>query len=1027
MQVDAARVTIEGRDGRVRNPRTCNLSIHSGDFMTSAVSKLLKSGSSLFVLAIAIGGLSDAASAGSVLPGQGAFVAGTGAIAKSGGKMTIDQRSATGIIDWRSFSVGKANSVTFNNGHGATLNEVTGGVGSRIDGSLLATGSVYLINSSGVLVSRAGRIDTMGNFGASSASDSASFSNDKNFLSGRKPKADVINDGAIHSASGTVWLEGRNVSNAGSISSRDASLLASETTSVTGHITAHEHAGSGGHVETSGKSVNIAGAGIQARDWLIDPENLTVTASAASTIDSSLAKGTNVTLKTTATTTSGPGTASSGSGDILIESPISWKGTAALTLDAYYSVAIESSITAQSKGGLVIKTKDGGTAGDLLFRDGARIVFDSLSSPLTINGHPYTLENSIAGLASGIAGTPGGYFALANNITSSGTYASAPISTTFTGTFEGLGNIVSNLSIDDSTDNEVGLFLNIGAAGTVRDLNLANVYIVGLDARGGVGGIAAVTSGTLTADTVSGQVIGAKNGYTGGLVGNTENGSHVSGSTSSADVSGGATGRIGGLVGYNQGTVASSSSSGNINGGAGAFIGGLVGENDAAISTSSSSATVNADANVQAGGLVGYNNAGTVASSSASGTVNGGNGQTGYIGGLIGYTTGGSVTGSSASGAVSGDDQSDIGGLIGEDFGTTLSAVHASGAVNAGYDSTAGGLLGVAGSNGMNTVSITSVYATGNVTGGQESTVGGLIGSNGDPVSSSYASGTVVVGDSGYAGGLVGTNDAAISGSYATGAISGGGNSQVGGLVGNSAYAIDASYATGHVYGGAEGYAGGLVGFNSAAVTGSHASGTVIGYGYAGGLIGDNVGTGTTATSYATNSVIGWNGYAAGGLVGINYGMVSTSFATGAVTDDEGSGGGLVGYNLNYIGNSYALGSVSGAEADIGGLVGYNSTDGTIKSTYATGRLTGDSMSAVGGLIGDNENSTASDFSNDYWDTDTALATMGIGTGDSETAVKGQTTAQLKAGVPSGFNPAVWAESASMNGGLPYLKGVTPD
>jgi large exoprotein involved in heme utilization and adhesion len=83
---------------------------------------------------------------GGALPNNGQYVAGQGAITSSGNSVTVNQSSSHGIVNWQNFSIGQGNSVLFNNGSGATLNRVTGNQLSQIDGSLKATGSVYLIN-----------------------------------------------------------------------------------------------------------------------------------------------------------------------------------------------------------------------------------------------------------------------------------------------------------------------------------------------------------------------------------------------------------------------------------------------------------------------------------------------------------------------------------------------------------------------------------------------------------------------------------------------------------------------------------------------------------------------------------------------------------------------------------------------------------------------------------------------------------------------------------------------------------------
>jgi len=119
------------------------------------------------------------------------------------------------------------------------------------------------------------------------------------------------------------------------------------TTSISGAIIANNtsHTGKGGTIETSGHYLSIAGtvdAG-QGGSWLLDPYDLTVDATAASTIDSSLGTGTNVTLQTTANSASGSGMQNaSGNGDVIIASPLSWSTSATLTLNAYRNIDINA-------------------------------------------------------------------------------------------------------------------------------------------------------------------------------------------------------------------------------------------------------------------------------------------------------------------------------------------------------------------------------------------------------------------------------------------------------------------------------------------------------------------------------------------------------------------------------------------------------------------------------------------------------------------------------------------------------------
>jgi filamentous hemagglutinin family protein len=159
--------------------------------------------------------------AGGVLPHAGRYAAGAGTIAGQGDALIITQPGSTrGVIDWNSFSIGKGNTVTFDNGSGATLNRVTAGAPSAILGSLNATGSVYLINPQGILVGRSGVISTGGRFVASTLDlPNAAFTNGGTLTLAGSSNAKVVNLGKISSSGGDVFLIAHDVvANAGSVS-----------------------------------------------------------------------------------------------------------------------------------------------------------------------------------------------------------------------------------------------------------------------------------------------------------------------------------------------------------------------------------------------------------------------------------------------------------------------------------------------------------------------------------------------------------------------------------------------------------------------------------------------------------------------------------------------------------------------------------------------------------------------------------------------------------------------------------------
>ena len=135
---------------------------------------------------------------------------------------------------------------------------------------------------------------------------------------------------------------------------------------------------------------------------------------------------------------------------------------------------------------------------------------------------------------------------------------------------------------------------------------------------------------------------------------------------------------------------------------------------------------------------------------------------------------------------------------------------------------------------------------------------------------------------------------------------------------------------------------------------------SITGFYAVGGLVGANYGT--VSSSHTTGGTITGDD-SVGGVVGFNYGTVTTSDATASVDGIYGNIGGLVGFNYGAISDSHATGAVSGigtAAGDnkrIGGLVGANYDGGSsISNSYATGTVTGGAYSYdIGGLVGRNK------------------------------------------------------------------------
>jgi len=217
------------------------------------------------------------------------------------------------------------------------------------------------------------------------------------------------------------------------------------------------------------------------------------------------------------------------------------------------------------------------------------------------------------------------------------------------------------------------------------------------------------------------------------------------------------------------------------------------------------------------------------------------------------------------------------------------------------------------------------------------------------------------------------------------------GTSYVGGLAGYSAGIVSDSHAIGSVTGDVSGTGneecfGGLVGLNEGTVSNCYAAANVTGDLWAGGLVGLND-QGTVSDSYSTGRVNG--NFDVGGLAGENWGTVSNSYSIADVIGDY-SVGGLAGGNFGTVSNSYSTGNVTGDE-EVGGLVGLS--EGTVSNSYSTGSVSGNED--VGGLVGVNYGPVSTSF----WD----IETSGQITSDGGT---GRTTAQMKS--ITTFSGAMW-------------------
>ena len=312
----------------------------------------------------------------------------------------------------------------------------------------------------------------------------------------------------------------------------------------------------------------------------------------------------------------------------------------------------------------------------------------------------------------------------------------------FDTTFEGGGHTISNLYIRRMPD--VGLFGVLGPGSTVSGIGLVAAS-VGASGFGSAGALAGIGHGVIEDSFADGLVAGCVDEI-GGLVG--VNDGSIANSHSAVDVINAGRshkaafvvitdlindlidiplfissrlacyGSVGGLVGDNEGTIASSHSTGVVSGLTDNF-GGLAGENSGAITDSYATGNVSGKGFADLGGLVGENEIeGKIITSYATGGVSG---QGDNFGGLAGVNSG-VIAASYATGSVSGNGFADVGGLVGDNRYTgVVTAAYAEGSVSGRADRY-GGLLG------SNQGVVTFCFSTGVV----PESGGGLVERNGN-------------------------------------------------------------------------------------------------------------------------------------------------------------------------------------------------------------------------------------------------------------------------------------------------------
>lgn len=599
---------------------------------------------------------------GYALPQGGQVVAGTGSIGTPGG----DQMNITGsgnvAIDWNSFNVAQGESVKFS-GMQAVLNYVTGNTKSEIFGNISGSGvHVFLVNPNGILFGATASVN-VGELTASTRTidnrksfDGTAFST-LSLEAAQKVRGDIINLGEL--TADKILLEGDN------ISLLNAHMLKS---SGNGNITLRaDNKVTVGYEVTDKTTINVgddAPGGHTVSDYTTGTGTKGSTVLAGAAVQDLCGNSKNIT-------------------------------DAMLVHDIYELQAIDKNIN-----------------GDYI--QGDYMLAGDIDADVTKRWNSGSGFNPI------------------------GNFTSMPFNIGgFNGSLDGAGFVIKDLHINintaDGTQSNAGLF----------DVLNTNAFVHNLTLQGG-----SITNYTNS----SGGSVGSIAGENLGSLKNVFNiGMEISSQNDSAN--------IGGIVGYNKGTVTDAHNSGSVNDktNTSARIGGIAGYNDngGVISYSDNNGAVTGKGDYSAvGGIVGYNN-GSIKNSFNNGNVTG---YGDYLGGIVGenikdifdsYNKGeikgkgydtitGGITGINDSGNINNVYNSgivdsmgyNVGGIVGQNYSGTLSNAYNTGTINGNGSEYVGGIAAI------NDGEIKNVYNIGKVSGGDYRNV--IVVENSGAVSNAY-------------------------------------------------------------------------------------------------------------------------------------------------------------------------------------------------------------------------------------------------------------------------------------------------
>ena len=472
-----------------------------------------------------------------------ALVNNTGTISANGGQVLLTAKAASNLIHQVINTEGVIEAKTAQNVNGQIILD-GGTIGQVSLSGTLDTSGLAANQTGGVIKVFGNQISVNGNAMLNASGDVGGGT----IWVGGGPEGSGVGTGFTYMPALTTYLSSQSILNASAITNGHGGTIAvwSDITnplSVTqayGTLLAMGGAqgGNGGWIETSGHTLNVNGITINTSaprgitgTWLLDPNDYTITSAIATDISNAL-NASNVTAQ------SNSSGSVSGTGNIIINAPITWTSSNTLKFLASNSIFVNSSITATGQGAnlqilpqsnlagsafaqIVAETPCTGQCGFVQMGNGSVISLTGLNSNLQIGGYLVDVSGGTSTIRANSSNLPAmdlsGTLNLAGN--SIITLIANPQVINFSNLFGAGLNVNGSLTINTMTQAS-GQSLNSVATTLSGPINLLTtndrlifgntVPVVSNSVISGAGGVQISASSTVS--------MGASNLYTGGTM-----------------------------------------------------------------------------------------------------------------------------------------------------------------------------------------------------------------------------------------------------------------------------------------------------------------------------------------------------------------------------------------------------------------------------------------------------------------------------------------------------------------------------